>query len=164
MQEVIDEVIAILDKARNCICNYGGYDAVMIDKKDISQALAKLRSIKAPEPTEFTRNIRDTLEVMDSHGKFHRKIMEKACDIIEQQSALETIHCDQIESQAEQIEELQAEKTELKQSCTAHQEYARQRLDRIHDLEAENTKLILQIENTLKSSIKMLDRLKFVKL
>lgn len=36
--------------------------------------------------SEFLRNIRDTLDVMGTDVKFHRKIMEKACNIIDCQA------------------------------------------------------------------------------
>ena len=33
---------------------------------------------------DFISNIKDTLEVMDDNGRFHRKIMEKAIKLLEQ--------------------------------------------------------------------------------
>lgn len=53
-----------------------------------------------PTAGDFTTNIRDVLKVMDKDGKFHRKIMEDACHIIDA-------------SEAEKKELLEALKTAL---------------------------------------------------
>ena len=73
----------------------------------VDQALAKLK--EEPEQGEFTKNIRDTLRIMSNDGKFHRKVMEKACGIIEQLTdkydRLDLYNCDMMQK----YQKLQAE-------------------------------------------------------
>ena len=56
-------------------------------KECLMQALDLLNQ---PSPSEFTKNIKLTLEIMHEGGVFHRKVMEEALDIIDRLSADKT--------------------------------------------------------------------------
>jgi len=63
-----------------------------ISKEDEEWMNAPMGTPKQQPPAEaFTKNIRDVLKVMDKDGKFHRKIMEEACNIID---SAESINAD----------------------------------------------------------------------
>ena len=118
------------------VCNAG---LAISQQKEIKELQAKLKAkdellfayeyVRAPkqsEPTEFTKTVRSNVQnwksvlvkITDVRILSIIGWIPQLCDIIDQQTAMEIVHCDQIESQAKQIEE---QRIEIDKLCEGQQ-------------------------------------------
>lgn len=102
----LKEAIAILEKEQYL------KDGEWIRTSGVEKALALLRA-EQPSAGDFTKNIRDTLEVMSSDAKFHRKIMEKALDIIDTETQEKRLWKARVDEAAKYIEDYEEIKAKL---------------------------------------------------